>query len=68
VRDSVDLDGGGGTDMYFIYSWGSLAVGTHDYKSSTVLDSGAKDNGQDTLQIDVLATRQMSSCCAARRP
>jgi len=31
VRDSVDLDGGGGTTCTFIYSWGSLAVGTHDY-------------------------------------
>src|SRR5207302_9795269 len=53
VRDSVDLDGRGGTDSYFVYSWGSLAAGTHDYIVN-VLDSGAKDDGLDTLQIDGL--------------
>jgi len=51
VRDSVDLDGRGGTDSYFVYSWGSLAADTHDYIVN-VLDSGAKADGQDTLQID----------------
>ena len=51
VRDTVNLDGRGGTDNYFIYSWGSLADGTHDYIVN-VLDSGAKDDGLDTLNID----------------
>ncbi|HEU4613600.1 MAG TPA: hypothetical protein VFS15_16025, partial [Kofleriaceae bacterium] len=51
VRDAVELDGRGGTDGYFVQSWGSLAAGTHDYILS-VLDSGAKDDGLDTLQID----------------
>ena len=51
VRDSVELDGRGGTDSYFIDTWGSLDTATHDYIVSA-LDSGAKDDGLDTLQID----------------
>jgi len=51
VRDTVDLDGRGGTDSYFVYTHGSAAAGTHDYIVNA-LDTGAKDDGLDTLQID----------------
>ncbi|HET6789273.1 MAG TPA: hypothetical protein VFH49_15005, partial [Aquabacterium sp.] len=51
VRDTVDLDGRGGTDTYVVYTHGSDAVGTHDYILN-VLDSGAKNDGLDTLNID----------------
>jgi len=51
VRDSVDMDGRGGTDTYTVLTHGSLAAGTHDYIVN-VLDSGAKNDGLDTLNID----------------
>ncbi|MBW6493254.1 MAG: hypothetical protein K0B16_01635 [Burkholderiaceae bacterium] len=51
VRDTVDLDGRGGTDTYTVLTHGSLSEGTHDYIVN-VLDSGAKDDGLDTLNID----------------
>jgi Ca2+-binding RTX toxin-like protein len=51
VRDAVDMDGRGGTDTYLVLTHGSLATGTHDYIVN-VLDTGAKNDGEDTLTID----------------
>ena len=43
VRDTVDLDGGAGTDNYVVNTWGSDAAGAHDYIVN-VFDSGAPDD------------------------
>jgi len=58
----LDLDGRGGSDTYLVKTHGSEAAGTHDYIVN-VLDSGAKDDGLDTLTIEGTATTT-SSCCA----
>ena len=51
VRDTVDLDGGAGTDNYVVNTWGSDAAGAHDYIVN-VFDSGAPDDGADVLTIN----------------
>ncbi|PYR14346.1 MAG: hypothetical protein DMF94_34420, partial [Acidobacteria bacterium] len=62
----LDLDGRGGTDTYIVYTHGSEAAGKHDYIVN-VLDSGAKDDGLDTLTIegtrdnDIFLLRRMSA-------
>ena len=51
VRDTVDVDGQGGSDDVFVYTHGSGSLQDHDYIVN-VLDTGAKDDGFDTLTID----------------
>jgi Ca2+-binding RTX toxin-like protein len=47
----MDLDGQGGSDTYIINTSGSLSDGFRDYVVN-VLDTGAKDDGIDTLTIN----------------
>src|SRR5262249_38613946 len=50
-RDTLDLDGQAGTDIYIINTTGSQSVTPSDYVIN-VLDTGAKDDGVDTLTIN----------------
>ena len=50
-RDTLDLDGQAGTDMYTVNTTGSQSAAASDYVIN-VLDTGAKDDGVDTLTVD----------------
>ncbi|UUZ48841.1 hypothetical protein LP420_40335 [Massilia sp. B-10] len=51
VRDSIDMDGRGGTDTYEVLTHGSAVATPHDYIVNA-LDTGGKADGLDTLTID----------------
>ena len=53
VRDSLDLDGLGGTDFYIVNN-----TGNEDYVIN-VLDSGAEDDGIDVLTINATDTQDL---------
>ena len=50
-RDTLDLDGQAGTDAYVVNTTGSQSLTPSDYVLN-VLDTGAKDDGVDTLTVD----------------
>jgi Ca2+-binding RTX toxin-like protein len=74
-RDTLNLDGQGDTDTYFINTGGSLGQNTggelRDYIIS-VLDTGVKGDGEDTLEIngsndpDIFLLRQLSELKAGQ--
>ncbi len=51
VRDTVDLDGQSGSDSHVVFTNGSAATDPHDYIIN-VFDTGAKDDGYDTLTVE----------------
>ena len=65
VRDTLQLDGQQGSDTYVVNTAGSLVAAPRDYIIN-VLDTGAKDNGSNTLIVngsadpDVFLLRQMT--------
>ena len=48
--DTLTLDGQADTDTYIVYTTGSQSASTHNYVIN-VLDSGARDDGVDRLQV-----------------
>jgi len=74
-RDTLNLDGQGDTDTYTVFTGGSLGGNTggqlRDYIVN-VLDTGAKGDGEDTLDIngsadaDIFLLRQLSQLKAGQ--